>query len=159
VDILINNAGVAHSTPFESVTEAEYDKIMTVNARAPYFMTQRLLPALRSSSSPTIINVSSAVAKMGYPLQSVYSMSKHALLGFSESLAKEVYKEGIRVHALCPGGVYTDMIKISRPDLSQEGMIMPEDIADIVEFLLTHRSNAVIDEICVHRAGKTPFSL
>lgn len=157
VDVLINNAGVAQNTPFENISEQEYDKIMTVNAKAPYFLTQKLLPTLRLSETPTVINISSIVGRVGYPMQSVYSASKHALLGFTESLARETYKEGIRVHAICPGGVYTDMVKVSRPDLSPEGMIMPEDIADVVEFLLTHRTNAVIDEVKIHRCGKEPF--
>lgn len=159
VDVLINNAGVAQNAPFESVSVEEYDRIMTINAKVPYFLTQKLLPALKKSDVPTVINIASVVAKTGYPLQSVYSASKHALLGFSESIAKETYKDGVRVHAICPGGVYTDMVKISRPDLSPEGMIMPKDIADVVEFYLTHRTNAVIDEISIHRVGKTPFSL
>ena len=63
----------------------------------------------------------------------------------------------IRVHAICPGGVYTDMVKVARPDLSPEGMIMPEEIADIVLFFLKNRGNAVVDEICVHRVNKQPF--
>ena len=75
----------------------------------------------------------------------------------TKSIAREYYKENIRVHAISPGGVYTDMVKISRPDLSPEGMIMPEDIADTVWFLLANRTNAVIDEICLHRVNKEPF--
>ena len=63
----------------------------------------------------------------------------------------------MRVHAVSPGGVYTDMIKISRPDLTGEGMINPEEIANIVNFLLVNRGNAVIDEIIVHRVNKQPF--
>ncbi len=157
IDVLINNAGVAQSTPFESVSEEEYDRIMTINAKVPYFLTQRLLKALRKSETPTVINISSIVGRTGYALQSAYSASKHALLGFTESLARETYEEGIRVHSICPGGVYTDMVKVSRPDLTPDGMITPEDIADIVEFFLTHRSNAVVDEIQVHRATKEPF--
>lgn len=159
IDILINNAGVAQNTPVEKVTMSEYDKIMNINAKAPYFLTQMLLDCIKKSDIPTIINVSSVVAKTGYKNQSVYSMSKHALLGFSESLAKETFSSGVRVHVICPGGVYTDMVKLSRPDLTPDGMIMPEDIADVIEFLVTHRTNAVIDEIGIHRKGKTPFSL
>ena len=56
-----------------------------------------------------------------------------------------------------PGGVYTDMVKISRPDLTDEGMIKPEEIADIIAFLIENRGNAVIDEIIVHRVNKQPF--
>ena len=76
----------------------------------------------------------------------------------SKSLANEVYKEGIRVHVISPGGVFTDMVRIARPDLSEEGMILPEDIAEIAAFFLEHRTNAVIDEIQAHRVGKEPFA-
>ena len=75
----------------------------------------------------------------------------------TKSLAAEYYQENIRVHAIAPGGVYTNMVKVSRPDLTGEGMIQPEEIADIIEFLLKHRGNAVIDEILVHRVNKQPF--
>ncbi|MDP4133563.1 MAG: SDR family oxidoreductase [Bacillota bacterium] len=157
LDILINNAGIAQSRKFEEITEKEYDLIMETNAKVPFMLCQAALPYLRNSNCPTIINIASVTAHKGYPLQSVYSASKHALLGFTKSLANEVYTEGIRVHAVSPGGVYTDMIKISRPDLSSEGMIMPEDVADAVLYLLLHRGNAVTDEIQIHRSGKAPF--
>ena len=157
IDILINNAGVAHNTKVENVTESEFDNIMNINVKAPYFLTQKTLPFLRKSQGATIINIASVVAHAGYENQSVYTASKHALLGFTKSLALELHKENIRVHAISPGGVYTDMIKVSRPDLSSEGMIMPQDIVDIIMFILTHRTNAVIDEVLVHRVGKPPF--
>ena len=157
IDVLINNAGTAQSTPFEAVTPQEFDAIMVINVRVPYFLTQKCLPYLRRSRAASIVNLASVVAHAGYPLQSAYTASKHALLGFTKSLAAEVYQQGIRVHAIAPGGVYTDMVKISRPDLKPDGMIQPEEIADIVHFLLENRGNAVIDEIIVHRIGKQPF--
>ena len=159
IDVLINNAGVAQNTPFEAVSPEEFDRIMAINTKVPYFLTQYALPFLRKSTGATVINIASVVAHAGYPQQSVYTASKHALLGMTKSIANELYKENIRIHAISPGGVYTDMVKISRPDLSPEGMIMPEDIADIVHFFLTHRTNAVIDEILVHRLGKEPFQV
>ena len=157
IDILINNAGIAHSTPFEEITEEQYDRIMDTNVKAPFMFCRDALPALRKSDSATIMNIASVTAHKGYALQSVYTASKHALIGFSKSLAKEVYEENIRVHVISPGGVFTDMIKTSRPDLTSDGMIVPEDISDIILFVLKHRGNAVIDEICVHRAAKEPF--
>ncbi|MCQ2402683.1 MAG: SDR family oxidoreductase [Lentisphaeria bacterium] len=157
VDVLLNNAGMAQSTSFGEVSEAEFDRIMAINVRVPYFLTQKALPYLRSSRAASVINIASVVAHAGYPLQSAYGASKHALLGFTKSLAAECYKDGIRVHAIAPGGVYTDMVKIARPDLTPDGMILPEDIADIVHFLLSSRGNAVVDEIIVHRVGKQPF--
>lgn len=157
VDILINNAGVAQSAKVEDITEKEYDLIMNTNVKAPFLLCKQTLPFLKESESATIINIASVTAHKGYPMQSIYTASKHALIGFSKAFAKEVYQEGVRVHVISPGGVFTDMIKISRPDLTSEGMIMPEDISDIILFLLKHRNNAVIDEICVHRAAKEPF--
>ena len=157
IDLLVNNAGVAQSTPFEKISTAEFDRIMTINTKVPFFLTQYALPFLKRSETPTVINIASVVSHAGYPLQSVYTASKHALLGFTKSAAKEYYKDNIRFHAICPGGVYTDMVKLSRPDLTPEGMIMPEEIAEIVHFFLSNRGNAVIDEICVHRLNKEPF--
>ena len=157
IDVLINNAGVAQSTPFEKVTPEEFDRIMAINTRTPYFLTQKALPFLKRSSCATVINICSVVGHAGYPFQSVYTASKHAMLGFTKSLAREYYKDDIRVHAVCPGGVYTDMVKISRPDLTPEGMILPGEIADIIWFFLANRGNAVIDEILVHRVSKEPF--
>ena len=159
IDVLINNAGCAANAPFEEVTPAEFDRIMNINVRVPFLLTQLALPYLKRSETATIINIASVTGHSGYPQQSVYSASKHALLGLTKSIAAEYYKENIRVHAISPGGVYTDMVKITRPDLSSEGMIMPEDIAEIVHFFLAHRGSAVVDEIVVHRVGKAPFQV
>lgn len=159
IDVLINNAGTAANTPFEKVTVEEFDTIMNINVRVPFLLTQLALPHLKRSEAATIINIASVTGHSGYPQQSIYSASKHALLGMTKSIAAEYYKEDIRVHVISPGGVYTDMVKVTRPDLTSEGMIMPEDIAEIVHFFLANRGNAVIDEILVHRVGKTPFQV
>ena len=157
IDILINNAGMAFNCDFEKTETEILDRIMNINFRSPYLLTQKALPYVKQSDRASIINIASVVAHNGYPQQSAYVASKHALLGFTKSLATEVYKDGVRVHAISPGGVYTDMIKIARPDLTADGMIMPKEIADIVMFLLKNRGNAVIDEIVVHRLHKQPF--
>lgn len=157
IDILINNAGQAINCDFESTSKDTLDKIMSINFRVPYLLTQKALPLIKKSDSASIINIASVVSHAGYPMQSAYVASKHALLGFTKSLAAEVYNDGVRVHAISPGGVYTDMVKVSRPDLTPDGMIMPQEIADIVLFLLKNRGNAVIDEIIVHRLNKQPF--
>ena len=157
LDILVNNAGIALSRSFEETTMAEFDRIMALNARVPYLACHLALPLLRCSECASILNIASVVAHKGYPLQSAYAASKHALAGFTKSLASEVYREDIRVHLISPGGVFTDIVRIARPDLTGEDMILPEDIAEIAAFFIEHRTNAVIDEICVHRSGKEPF--
>ena len=159
LDVLINNAGLAQNDAFEQVTPELFDTIMATNVRAPYFLCQKALPYLRKSDMATIINICSVVGHKGYPMQSLYAASKHALLGMSKSLANEVYEENIRVHVISPGAVYTDMVALTRPDLSPEGMILAEDIADAAGYFLEHRSsNAVIDELEIHRRTKAPFA-
>ena len=157
IDILINNAGMAYNNKFEETPMEIFDKIMKINVRVPFNLTKHVLPYLRKSDRASIINLSSVVGHAGYPMQCAYVASKHAVLGFTKSLAAELYTEGIRVHAICPGGVYTDMVKVARPDLTADGMIQPEEIADIVMFFLKNRGNAVVDEINVHRVNKQPF--
>ena len=159
LDILINNAGVPLNCAVEETLPEQFDKIMRINVRAPYLLTQTALKWLRGSDCATIINISSVVGYKGYPNQSAYVASKHALSGFSKSLANEVYQDDIRVHVISPGGVYTDMVSVMRPDLTSDGMMMPSDIAEIAAFLISQRSsNAVIDEVRVHRAEKEPFA-
>ena len=157
LDILINNAGVALSKPFGETTIEDFDRVMATNVRAPFLLIRRALPQLRKARG-RVINIASVVAHKGYPLQSAYAASKHALLGLSKSLANELYEDGVRVHVISPGGVYTDMAKVARPDLSPDGLISAAEVADAVMFLLSLDKNAVIDEICLHRQGKAPFA-
>lgn len=157
LDILINNAGVALSKPFGETTIEDFDRVMATNVRAPFILIRSALPHLRKARG-RVINIASVVAHKGYPLQSAYAASKHALLGLSKSLANELYEDGVRVHVISPGGVYTDMAKVARPDLSPDGLISAAEVADAVMFLLSLDKNAVIDEICLHRQGKAPFA-
>jgi 3-oxoacyl-[acyl-carrier protein] reductase len=157
VDIIINNAGMALSRSFEETTADDFDKIFRLNTRSTYFSCQTALKWLKQSDWATIINISSNMGHQAYPLQSAYAASKHAVHGLTRSLAKEVYKDGIRCHIISPGGVYTDMVKVARPDLSPEGMITPEEVAEAAAIFIIHRGNAVIDEMRLHRIGKEPF--
>ena len=157
LDILINNAGVALSKPFAETTIEDFDRVMATNVRAPFLLIRRALPHLRKARG-RVINIASVVAHKGYPLQSADAASKHALLGLSKSLANELYEDGVRVHVISPGGVYTDMVRVARPDLSPDGLISAAEVADAVMFLLSLDKNAVIDEICLHRQGKAPFA-
>ena len=158
IDLLVNNAGYAISKSLEETDYHEWDHSMAVNARAPFFICKEAIPYLRESACATIINISSVVGRLGYVHQAAYAASKHALMGFSKVLAKEVQPLGIRVHTIAPGGVATDMVKTMRADIDVSQLIQPEEIADIVEFFLRHRGNAMIDNIDVRRANGTPFA-
>ncbi|MDY0288656.1 MAG: SDR family oxidoreductase [Sphaerochaeta sp.] len=158
LDLLVNNAGVSLNATLEHTSMEDWDRIMHINARAPYFLCQKALPWLRKSKAPTIIQIASVVAHAGYADQSAYTASKHALLGMTKAFSKEVQQEGIRVYTLSPGGVATDMIRSVRPDIDEDDLIDPTEIADLVWFLLTHRESAMIDHLDIRRATKTAWS-
>ncbi|MBT3273438.1 MAG: SDR family oxidoreductase [Spirochaetales bacterium] len=157
LDILVNNAGVGRSGGYADLTVSDWEAHMTVNARAPFFLCQQAVPYLCDSDGPVIINIASVTATRGYPEQAAYSASKHALLGWTKSLAKELHETGIRIHTISPGGVATDMIQAVRPDIDTSEMINPWEIAELVIFLLTHSGNGMIDEIAMRRERKTPW--
>jgi len=157
IDILINNAGIVIPRHIAETPTDEWDLHMAINARAPFLMCREAIPYLKKSKAATIINISSVVGKKGYVNQGAYTASKHALMGMTKVLAQEVHGDDIRVHVISPGGVATEMVQKARPDLDTSELITPEDIVDIVMFLLTHRGNAVIDEISVRRAGNQPW--
>lgn len=152
LDILVNNAGMAQAKPILETEAEEWDRFMRTNARAPFLLCRAAIPYLKNSENATIINVTSVVGRKGYIHQAAYTASKHALRGFTKVLAQEVQELGIRVHIIAPGGVATDMVAQTRPDLDESVLISPKEIAETVLFLLTHRRNAVIDEINIRRA-------
>lgn len=158
LDILVNNAAVGVFGPLVETTTQQWDQAMAVNARGPFLMCREAIPYLRQQERSFIINIASVVGVKGYADQAAYSASKHALMGMTKALAREVKQDGIRVHAICPGGVDTGLIGQARPDLDRSVLMQPQEIADIVLFLVTRQGNAVIDEIQVRREVSTPWA-
>ncbi|HEY3906521.1 MAG TPA: SDR family NAD(P)-dependent oxidoreductase [Streptosporangiaceae bacterium] len=110
IDILVNVAGVLSISSVVDLPVQEWDKIMGVNARGTFLVTKAVLPGMIAARSGAIINISSAAGKDGVATAAHYSASKFAVIGFTQSLAKEVAEHGIRVNAVCPGVVRTPMI-------------------------------------------------
>jgi fengycin family lipopeptide synthetase B len=157
LDILINNAGITHSAKFEETRTEDLDRCWAINARAPFILCREALPLLRQAEAGYIVNISSVVGVKGYPLQSAYTASKHAVRGMSISLAEELRGTNIRVHVICPGAVDTGMVGNVRPDIRKEDLIRPEEIAELVLYLVTQRGNAVVDELHIRRAAAAPW--
>jgi NAD(P)-dependent dehydrogenase (short-subunit alcohol dehydrogenase family) len=157
LDILVNNAGITHSAKLEQTRTEDLDRCWAVNARAPYILCREALPLLRQAPRGFIINISSVVGVKGYALQSAYTASKHALRGMSLSLAEELRGSNVRVHVICPGGVDTDLVQSVRPDIAKADLIGPDEIAELVVYLVTHEGNAVLDELHIRRAAASPW--
>lgn len=157
LDILVNNAGITHSAPLEQTVTEDLDRCWAINARAPFILCREALGLLRKAERGTIVNISSVVGVKGYPLQSAYTASKHALRGMSISLAEELRGSNVRVHVICPGGVDTEMVSRVRPDINKDELIGPGEVAELVVYLVTHRGNAVLDELHIRRATSSPW--
>jgi 3-oxoacyl-[acyl-carrier protein] reductase len=157
LDLLINNAGLAQSSDISETDVATWNTIFNVNARAPFFLCKAAIPHLRKSTNPIIINIGSVVGFKGYAGQAAYSSSKHALAGFTKVLAKEVQDDGILVHLISPGGVNTEMVQEMRPDINPDELIQPDEIAELIEFLVTRKGRGTIDHFYIRRKSGRAF--
>ena len=157
IDLLVNNAGVVNPGRIGEYSSKDWDDVFNINARAPFFLMQHAVPMLKKADPGFIINICSIVAKKGYANQALYSASKHALLGATKAVARDLQGTGIRVHAINPGGVDTDLVRSVRPDIDTSEMISPEEIADTVRFLISMKGNAFVDEISLRRSTKLPW--
>ena len=109
LNIAVNNAGVLVTGAIGELTEREWDRAMTVNAKGVFLCTQAELAYMLPRNEGTIINIASIAGKMGVPKLSPYCASKFAVLGFTNAVAREVAASGITVNAVCPGIIGTDM--------------------------------------------------
>jgi len=157
LDILVNNAGVGIWGKLVDFDMKDFDTLMNVNVRGMYLCCQRALKLMIPKKKGYIINISSVVGFKGYPKQSAYTASKHAVMGVTKSLAVEAQEHNICVSAILPGGVDTDFIGEARPDLDRSVLMPPEDIAHTVLYLLSLSNRAWVDQIHVRRRNSTPF--
>lgn len=157
LDVVVNNAGLGIYGKLVETSVESWDKLMAVNARGPFLVCREAIPHLKQQSRSFIVNIASVLGVRGYENQAAYTASKHALVGMSKALAKEVQQDGIRVHVLCPGGVDTQMVALARPDLDRTVLMQPQEVAEVVLFLVTRKGNAVIDEVIVRREAATPW--
>jgi NAD(P)-dependent dehydrogenase (short-subunit alcohol dehydrogenase family) len=106
VDILVNNAAIYGPIgPIETFPLRDWDEVMTVNLRAPMILSQLVLPEMYARQSGSILNISTAGAKMAFALSGAYTSSKSALIGLTHVMAAEAAQKGVRVNAICPGPV------------------------------------------------------
>lgn len=157
LDILVNNAGVARNMPLEKTSDEDWAFHFRVNVEAPFRLMRDLLPRLRKGTNPAVVNMGSVVSTKGYVNQGAYAASKHALLGLTKVFAKEVHQEGIRVFSVEPGGVDTTMIRTMRPEIDEELLSRPEEVAETILHLIGMTGGAMIDRVQVRRAAKEPW--
>jgi 3-oxoacyl-[acyl-carrier protein] reductase len=133
VDILINNAGVGAFGGFLEMASEQWEQIIQVNLLGVYYITRAILPGMIERNTGDIINIASTAGLRGAPVTSAYSASKFGLLGLTESLMLEVRKHNIRVSALTPSTVATDMaVELKLTDGNPDKVLQAEDMAELV---------------------------
>jgi 3-oxoacyl-[acyl-carrier protein] reductase len=133
IDILINNAGIAAFGKFLELEPQAWERIIQVNLMGTYYTTRAVLPNMIARQTGDIINISSTAGLKGNALTSAYSASKFAVLGLTESLMQEVRKHNIRVTALTPSTVGTEMAKdLKLTDGNPENVMQAEDVAELI---------------------------
>ena len=155
VDILVNNAAIARQQLFIDMTACEWQRIWQTNVTGPMLLAQALLPDMINLGRGWIINISSVWGLRGASCEVAYSSTKAALIGFTQALAKEVGLMGIRVNAVAPGVIDTDMIaglsEDTRKELSQQAALgrlgTPDDVARAVLFLASPQAEFITGAI------------
>ncbi|WP_456465709.1 3-oxoacyl-[acyl-carrier-protein] reductase [Desulfurobacterium sp.] len=151
IDILINNAGITRDTLFMRMKDEDWDAVIETNLTGIYNVTRQVVPLMMKKKTGSIVNISSVVGFTGNPGQVNYSSTKAALVGFTKSLAKEVASRGIRVNAVAPGYITTDMTQ-KIPEKVKEALIKsipmrregePSEVADAVLFLVSDMASYI----------------
>jgi 3-oxoacyl-[acyl-carrier protein] reductase len=139
IDILVNNAAIAHPRKLEDITEAEWDEVLTVNLKSVFLVTQAVVGGMRHRKWGRIINLSSVAAQTGGAVGAHYAASKAGIIGLSHSCASSLIRDGITVNAIAPALIETDMVTSNpnaNPNLIPMGHFgSVDDIASVAVML------------------------
>ena len=150
LDILINNTGVGNYKNLVDTSAEEYDDMMDTNVRSTFLFTRHAVPLMLSQGSGTILMISSMAGVYGFGGEAVYCMTKFAQVGFAQALDKELRASGIKVGAICPGGVKTEFALgkgRTEQSVAQSEMLDPEDVAAAVLLACTQSAKSRIIQI------------
>ena len=149
VDVLVNNAGVAPLAPVDKFDPAEFERVCRVNMAAVFHTTQAVWPTMRAQGGGVIVNISSLASVDPFPGFGVYGASKAWVNLFSQATATEGKAVGIRVFAIAPGAVETQMMRSVFPDFPKDQTLDPDDVAAVIV--------SVSDESMAYCTGQTIF--
>ena len=155
IDILVNNAGITRDNLLLRMKEEEWQQVMDVNLKGVFLCTKAVIRKMIKQKQGRIINISSVVGVIGNAGQANYSASKAGVIGFTKSIAREVSTKGINVNAVAPGFIDTDMTAILSEDIKENLLNniplkrfgKPEDVANLVVFLSSDKSNYITGEV------------
>ena len=174
VRVLVNNAGIAASASIARSDDDLFDRLLAINARAPFALTRALLPGMIAGGDGRVINIASTAALKGYAYTAAYSASKAAVLGWTRALAVEVATSSVTINALCPGFTDTDLASDAiatiqrttdrsadeaRTSLArfspQRRLLTPAEIAEFVAFIASPAASAINGQALAIDGGET----
>lgn len=153
LDVLVNNAGIgSFNSPLHDLPPEAWDKIFNTNLRGVYYCIRSLIPLMIRSGGGHVINISSLAGKNALPNGAAYSASKWGLNGLSYSIAEELRGHNIRVSVVCPGSTNTELSPHVGKSVAK--MLQPDDIAHVVEMLVTQESQSFASEVLIRPTSK-----
>ncbi len=157
LDVLVNNAGVGFGAQVGEIQTKHLDMQLSINLRSIVLFYRECVPLLAATaaehSNALVVNTSSISGKFGQGWLSVYSATKHGVVGWTEAMNKELAPQGIKSTALCPAFVDTPMTEFAKQHVPAEDMIRPEDIAEAVRYLLKLSPACIVPEMMFIRPG------
>jgi 3-oxoacyl-[acyl-carrier protein] reductase len=159
IDILVNNAGIAIYKSFLEMSNQDWERVIDTNLVGVLRCCKAVLPAMLQARKGVIVNVASTAGLHGVPNLSIYSASKFALIGFTQSLAAETIDQGVKVYAICPGPTYTDLHRSIVGDEAALSAQPPEKVAEktlavvLGETRLPSGGEIVVDAPAISSAG------
>lgn len=165
IQVLINNAGIANSGLIQDITPSQWNEMFEVNIGGMYHTIHEILPEMISRKKGEIINIASVWGIVGASMETHYSASKGAVIAFTKALAKEVAPSGIRVNAIAPGAIDTDMLR-QLPEETVDEVIeetpfarlgSAEDVSEMVSFMVSEKSSFMTGQIISPNGGLVWF--
>jgi len=155
IDIMINNAGITRDGLMIRMKEADWDRVLNINLKGTFLCSQQAAKQMMKQKSGAIVNIASIVGVMGNFGQANYSASKAGVIGLTKTLAREVASRGIRVNAVAPGFIDTEMTRVLDESVRQSlieqipmaKLGLPEDVARCVAFLVSDRSSYITGQV------------
>jgi short-subunit dehydrogenase len=151
IDILVNNAGMGYTATLTETPLSDWQQVIDLNLTSVFQCIMGILPRMRTRGTGTIINISSISAKQAFPNWGAYSVSKAGLIALSQTLAQEERAHGIRVTAICPGAVNTELwdTQTVNANFDRSKMLTPEIVAQSILHAALLPQQAVIDELTI----------
>ncbi len=164
IDVIVNNAATALTQPLGEFTPDAWNKVFAVDLQGPVFLVQEALPWLEKSQNASVVNVISAGAFLFSSATSMYAAAKAGMMSFTRSMGAEFATRGIRVNALAPGTVDTDMVRNNTPEMQKimaEACFMrraahPDEMVGPTLFLASDAASYVTGQVLIADGGLTP---